>query len=361
MTRLAFAFGAGLLAPVNPCGFAMLPAFLGYYVGGASPGEDTRSPSLLARLTQGFGVGAAVSAGFAGVFALAALVVLAGLRPLVRYMPWAAVAIGVGLAALGLALVAGRHVGVRVGERLRPGQDRTYRRMAVFGAAYALASLSCTLAVLLAVVAQALATASLWGMAGVLVAYGAGAATVLTLLSVSAAVAKGAVAGTFRRALPAAERVGGVLLVASGIYLIAYWLPVLTGSVPGRSVASISQGLSGRLGAFLDANLGVLAVGAVVLLGAGTVVAVRSRRARRTLEADSATGSCQDAAGKEAGADLEPGEEQRGGHIAELERAGNAQGVDDGGDTSVTTLPHPSRALTLDRQDAESADPRHGK
>lgn len=30
---LALAFGAGMLAPVNPCGFAMLPAFLAYATG----------------------------------------------------------------------------------------------------------------------------------------------------------------------------------------------------------------------------------------------------------------------------------------------------------------------------------------
>lgn len=278
MTRLAFAFGAGLLAPVNPCGFAMLPAFLGYYV---SAGEEGRSPSFLGRLTQGFGVGAAVSGGFAGAFILSAALVAAGLRPLVRYVPWAAVAIGVGLVALGVALLAGRHIAVGGGERMRPGELRTYRRMVVFGAAYALASLSCTLAVFLAVVAQALATARWLGMAGVLVAYGVGAATVLTALSVSAAVAKGTLTKTLRRALPAVERLGGGLLVVSGLYLVAYWLPVLTGSVPGRSVASISQRFSGHVTDLVDANRGFLSALAVVLLAVGVSLAARHRRARR--------------------------------------------------------------------------------
>ncbi|MGD9755164.1 MAG: cytochrome c biogenesis protein CcdA, partial [Acidimicrobiia bacterium] len=30
---LALAFAAGMLATVNPCGFAMLPAYLSYFVG----------------------------------------------------------------------------------------------------------------------------------------------------------------------------------------------------------------------------------------------------------------------------------------------------------------------------------------
>jgi len=292
VTRLAFAFGAGLLAPVNPCGFAMLPAFLGYYVGGGGAGEDVCPSSFLGRLSQGLGVGAAVSAGFAGAFILVALLVLAGLRPLVHYVPWAAVAIGVGLVALGVALLVGRHVALGAGERLRPGDTRAYRRMAVFGAAYALASLSCTLAVLLAVVAQALTTANGLGTAGVLAAYGAGAATVLTALSVSAALARGTLAKNLRRALPAVERLGGALLVVSGLYLVAYWLPVLTGSVPGRSVASISQHFSGRLSDLVDANRGILGILAFVLLAVGVSLAARQRRARRPGGAAQPEGCC---------------------------------------------------------------------
>ena len=30
---LALAFTAGMVATVNPCGFAMLPAYLGYFLG----------------------------------------------------------------------------------------------------------------------------------------------------------------------------------------------------------------------------------------------------------------------------------------------------------------------------------------
>ena len=43
---LAFAFGAGLVSPLNPCGFGLLPAFLGYQLGGAG----VRDVPLVARL-----------------------------------------------------------------------------------------------------------------------------------------------------------------------------------------------------------------------------------------------------------------------------------------------------------------------
>ena len=46
---LALAFAAGMVATVNPCGFAMLPAYLSYFMGlsegVASPAAAMRSAS----------------------------------------------------------------------------------------------------------------------------------------------------------------------------------------------------------------------------------------------------------------------------------------------------------------------------
>ena len=274
MTPLVFAFGAGLLATVNPCGFAMLPAFLGFYVG-----EDDQEPvSAAARAWQGLGVGAAVSVGFAGVFVLVGLLVSAGLRALLDVVPYAALIIAVALVGVGVAMARGAHLALPAVGGLQPGQSRSRRRMVVFGAAYALASLSCTLAVLLAVVAQALATASVVGMLGVFVAYAAGAATVLTGLALSVALAKQALARRIGRLLPLAGRLGGLLLVASGLYLVAYWLPVVVGDRPAGAATGLSAGWSGRVTAFLDghtAAFGYLAMGLVV---AGAVLGWMRRR-----------------------------------------------------------------------------------
>ena len=57
---LAYAFTAGAVATVNPCGFAMLPAYLSYFLGieAAKGVEDDRRASVGTALL----VGAAVSA-----------------------------------------------------------------------------------------------------------------------------------------------------------------------------------------------------------------------------------------------------------------------------------------------------------
>ncbi len=96
-----------------------------------------------------------MSAGFAAVFTVAGLLLSAGLRVLIGIVPCAAVAVGVALVVLGVLLVTGRKVGLSVNVNGIAGRRTGPVGLVLFGAGYALASLSCTVAVLLAVVGQA--------------------------------------------------------------------------------------------------------------------------------------------------------------------------------------------------------------
>jgi cytochrome c biogenesis protein CcdA len=69
--RISIALVAGGLAVVNPCGCPLLPAFLSFYLGA----DERRLPSAPTRVLQGLLVGALVTVGFLGFFALV------GLRP----------------------------------------------------------------------------------------------------------------------------------------------------------------------------------------------------------------------------------------------------------------------------------------
>lgn len=271
MTSLAFAFGAGLLATVNPCGFAMLPSFLSLYLG-----SSERAPQgLAARATEGFVVGAVLSAAFGAVFLFTGLIVSAGLRSVLELVPWLATLIGLTLLIVGLAMLAGRHVGLnaasRIGVQQRSGDG--LRRVAIFGITYALASLSCTLAVFLIVIGQALATANPLELLAVFGAYAAGSASVLIALSMSAALAKGTLEGALRRTLPLISRVAGALLALSGVYLVLYWLPALGGdsAAADSGLARASERVSSALAEFFNANTSLFAVGLALLslLGAG--------------------------------------------------------------------------------------------
>lgn len=279
-TAIAIGFASGLLSTVNPCGFGMLPSFLSLYLGG---GELQRA-SLLRRTTQGFTVGLAVSAGFAGVLVFAGLLVAAGLRAFLDVVPWLAVGIGIALVALGVAMLAGRHVGLFSASRVNPsaGERQSYRRAALFGGGYAVASLSCTLAVFLLVVSQA-TVGSPVRMLAVFGSYGAGSATVLVTLSLSAALAKGGMERIMRRMVRVAGRLTGLLLVASGAYLLLYWLPSIGGGENAASgvAAELTREVVSVLATFFANHVGAFAVGLAALVALGLVLMIANAAVAR--------------------------------------------------------------------------------
>ena len=297
-STLAFAFGAGMVSTVNPCGFAMLPAFLAYYVGAT---REDQPRSMVAKLALGLRTGAAVSAGFVAVFTVVGLLVAAGLRFLIGAVPWFAVVIGVVLVLLGLLLVFGGRLPVRLNaNRILRGGDGP-GSMTTFGAAYAVASLSCTLAVLLAVIGSTLASSSVLLLLGVFAAYGAGASTILLLLTVSTALASGALERGLRRFARYIDRVAGAILALSGAYLITYWVPVLVGSRPNNTLSGSTSGISGRLQALVGGNIGVVTAVAAVAVGAAVLVLLVARLRRRGTGADGDDGeSCWTPTAEEA-------------------------------------------------------------
>ena len=89
---VGYAFGAGMIAAVNPCGFAMLPAYLSLYLGAKEDDFAQRSPAT--RTLRALLVGGVVSLGFVILFGLAGIVISAGGNALRGAMPTLAILIG---------------------------------------------------------------------------------------------------------------------------------------------------------------------------------------------------------------------------------------------------------------------------
>ncbi len=217
---LAFAFTAGLLATVNPCGWAMLPSFVSYYLGSREEGYEQKP--LAGRAIEGLYLGLLVTAGFLTIFGTAGIVISAGLRVVIRFMPFAALAVGIALVFVGLWLLAGKSLPFALRIPQISVSARNSKSVFLFGMAYAFASLSCTLPIFLAVVGASLATAGVGGSLAMFGVYAAGMATVLMSVALGAALLKGTVALWFRRLLPYVHRLGALLLVLAGLYLIWY-------------------------------------------------------------------------------------------------------------------------------------------
>jgi cytochrome c biogenesis protein CcdA len=211
---VGLAFSAGLVAALNPCGFAMLPAYLALVV--QRDGRPARAVGRALAAT------AAMTAGVVAVFAGFGALAVSVAWTIQRYLPYVTVFIGVLLLALGLWLLAGRQVGVPMSAGARWAPTARLGSMLGYGAGFALASLSCTVGPFLAVTAGAARAATLLDAVGVYLAYAAGFALIVGALAVSVAVASSTMLDRLRRILPYVNRIGGVLLVVVGTYVTYY-------------------------------------------------------------------------------------------------------------------------------------------
>lgn len=215
---IGLAAAAGVLAAVNPCGFAMRPSFVAAYLG-IEEQRETPKP-IGRRVVDGVAVGGAVTLGFMVVFAAIGAVVSIGSSFVARQFPTVVLILGVGLLGLGVWMAGGRKLAIAVSVPGRTPARRGLPGAVVYGGLYGLASLGCTLPVFLVVVASVFAAGSFAPAVGLFIAYSAGIGIVVTGVAVAAALLKGALARTLRRALPFVQRASGGLLCAAGAYLI---------------------------------------------------------------------------------------------------------------------------------------------
>ena len=183
------------------------------------------------RLARAMVISMAVTAGFVLLFGSVGLVVAAGGQFVVDVMPWVGLSIGALLTLLGLWLLVGRNsiyfgVAQRVSARINVAGRHRIPSFFMFGVAYGLASLSCTLPIFLIVVVSSGVAGSF--LDGVLqfVAYAIGMGVVLMALTLGTAVFKGAVAGFLRSTLPYVERVSALLITLAGLFIVYYWISI---------------------------------------------------------------------------------------------------------------------------------------
>lgn len=275
---VGLAFSAGLVAALNPCGFAMLPAYLALVV--QRDGRPARAVGRALAAT------AAMTAGVVAVFAGFGALAVSVASTIQRYLPYVTVVIGVLLLALGLWLLAGRQVGVPMSAGARWAPTARLGSMLGYGAGFALASLSCTVGPFLAVTAGAARAATLLDAVGVYLAYAAGFALIVGALAVSVAVASSTMLDRLRRILPYVNRIGGVLLVVVGAYVTYYGVYEIRLFGGGADAADPVITAAGRLQATLAGWVhqhGALPWLVVLIAGVGlaavlTTTTVRYRR-----------------------------------------------------------------------------------
>ena len=226
---LGFAFSAGMVSAVNPCGFTMLPAYLGLYLGTSDDAAAaSKAGEAAGQLRQALIVGLSMTAGFILLFAVVGISIKSGARFLVDYFPWIGLSIGVLLTVAGGWLIRGGTLYSALGERLaaRIGDPtRTdVRGYFLFGLSYGTASLSCTLPIFITVIGGSIAIADFLPSVWQFVLYGLGMGSVILVLTLSLAVFKAALLVWLRKAMAYIQPVSAVMMLAAGGFIVYYWL-----------------------------------------------------------------------------------------------------------------------------------------
>lgn len=145
-STLSFAFFAGTVATVNPCGFALLPAYIGRRIR-----PDDGSTSSADAIARALLVGAVTTAGVLLVFVTLGSAISLGAHAMINVFPWLGLALGAALIVAGAATFAHKKLRVPLaGLRPRLGDQPTLTADLLFGIGYGTTSLSCTLPIFLA-------------------------------------------------------------------------------------------------------------------------------------------------------------------------------------------------------------------
>ncbi|SDJ56401.1 cytochrome c biogenesis CcdA family protein [Streptomyces indicus] len=280
----ALAVGAGLLAAVNPCGFALLPAYLSLLVLGDGPGAQPARRSTA--VTRALGATLALTLGFGAVFGVFGLAVQPVAGRVQEQLPWFTVVFGLLMAGAGGLLLAGRRLPLPLPTvRRAPSVTRSLPSMFLFGAAYAVASLGCTIAPFLAIVVSAFRAGSTVEGILLFVAYAAGMGLVVGAAALTVALTRSTAATRLRRLGAGAPRAGGALLLLCGAYVAYYgWYEIRVQRDPAHedpvidAAGTVQRGLADAVDTAGPWAFG----GLVVVLAAGAWVLRLRARGRPT-------------------------------------------------------------------------------
>jgi cytochrome c biogenesis protein CcdA len=177
------------------------------------------------RALRGLLLAAVVTSGFVLVFAGVGGIVAAGGQFLVRSFPYVGLVVGFAMVGLGVwILVADKTLSILVTSRVIVDRRRTLGNAFVFGLAYAIGSLSCTLPIFLVVVSTSLTGGGFLASFGQFIEYALGMGTIIFVVTVGAALFRRALGLWLRLVTPYIHRVTAMFAMGAGLYLVHYWV-----------------------------------------------------------------------------------------------------------------------------------------
>ena len=118
------------------------------------------------------------------------------------------------------------NVTARIGQSIGNPNQINLKGFFLFGVSYGIASLSCTLPIFLAVIGVNLRASSIYDSMLQFGLYGIGMGSMIMFVTLSMVALKGVMIRYIKSVLPYVERIGFLLVVVSGMYVVFYWMTI---------------------------------------------------------------------------------------------------------------------------------------
>jgi len=273
--NFAYSFILGVLAAVNPCGFVLLPTYLIFFLGTREETELTTSE----RMRRALVVSSGISIGFLAIFFVIGVISRLFTQWIELNAKYASLAIGIVLVIGGARMLTGWTPKFAL-PQIGGVQTKTFRATVIYGVAYAVASIGCTIGFLTTAVFGSIALHGFISGVFSILLYGLGMAMLVTALTVSLAFAKTGIVTMIKNRLHIVQRLGAIFVTVTGIYLVLYWYAAISEERSTSFVTRIERWQT-SVASFLQQQ-GAYRL-AIVLTLIVTVAIVVSRRKTRVL------------------------------------------------------------------------------
>ncbi|HCG91314.1 MAG TPA: hypothetical protein DEZ08_05700 [Dehalococcoidia bacterium] len=224
-----FAFGAGMVAAVNPCGFVMLPSYIAVYL----LSESSSNKSIFSKLRRSLVVTLSMTLGFVVVFGLAGSIITFGFRSFVgSLLPWFGLFTGTILIIVASGLIFGvkQYTYISLPFKLSamiPSFDNvSVKGYFVFGVSYALVSLGCALPIFMVVVGSTFVERSAIDVILSYINYSLGMGSVILVITIFITLVQRPMLISGKTLTRYVRLLTIGLLLLAGCYLLFYWLTI---------------------------------------------------------------------------------------------------------------------------------------
>lgn len=206
IVSLAYPFVMGVFVMLSPCGYALIPGYITYYLGS----EITVSRALKGGIVSTIGLITVYAAVGASITVIGGLI-----KP---YITLLTVFSGVMMIILGVLMIA--NVQLPLAYQVISSERKGLRGFFVYGIAYGLAAAGCTAPLFFSVVLLAFTRSGTFDGVITLILYAIGVGVPLIITSILVAMAKRPLLAKIQNLTPMLHKISGVVMILGGLYLI---------------------------------------------------------------------------------------------------------------------------------------------